>query len=424
MNGRRFASCVAGLTLAAMHAAPAAGQTGGLAAALAELELGGLLDLSYMHPDGPDTWADGGLAKLSYGNGQSNSNLFNLNQAALSVRGRLNWDWSASLTAKYSERQNNPIDISEALLLFRPVSTSPWRFASRLGAFMPPISFENTGVAWTSPYTLSYSAINSWVGEELKVFGGESQLGYQWRNGDRLGGFAAVFCNNDTAGALLAWRGWSLDNYVATLGDSYALPLATGLGDIFPKQAANTVPFAEVDGRPGFYAGISGERQETLKLRAMYYDNLGNTSQVRNGQYAWHTRFGSLGFKLELPWQTELIGQSMLGQTLMGAPVGSLYPIDTSFWAGSLLLSKKIADHRLSIRFDGFGASDHDLLPQDPHRENGTAWTVNYNYTFYGRHQINLEMSSIDSDRLSRLKIDQAAQQTQTLWQVAYRLFF
>ena len=389
-----------------------------------EFEFRGILDLRYMHPDGAGNWTTGNLGKLSYGNGQANSNLFSLNQAALLIRSRFDWSWSGSLTAKYSDRQENPLDISEAIILFKPVSTSPLRFSGRLGAFFPPVSMENSGVAWTSPYTLSSSAINSWVGEELKVFGGEAQLNYQTDSGDRIGVFAAGFGNNDTAGVLLAWRGWSLDDYSATINDSFPITPEVAQSGLFPKQAASTRPFAEIDGRPGFYAGVSLERPESGKLRAIYYDNRGNPGIVKNGQYAWHTRFASLSLKMDLAWETELIAQGMLGNTQMGNVIGGQYTVDTSFRAESVLLSKKLGIHRLSVRYDNFGTSENDYLPQDPNSESGDAWTCNYNISLPGQQQINFEVSSIDSNRASRQILGQTARQTQTLWQVAYRWFF
>ncbi|WP_347986405.1 hypothetical protein [Methylomonas sp. AM2-LC] len=388
-----------------------------------EMTWHGLLDLSYMHPEGPTNWLDNGLGKLSVNNAQSGSNIFNLNQATLLLQARLGWSWSSSVTAKYSGRQDIPVDISEALLLFRPVSTTASQFSARMGAFLPPVSMENTGVGWTSPYTLSSSTINSWAGEELKVFGGEAQYQYRFNNGDRIGVFASGFGNNDTAGVLLAWRGWALDNYTATLNDSFALP-ATGIGGFFPKQAAQTRPFVEVDNRPGFYTGISIERPGFAKFRAMYYDNRGNPSMVKNGQYAWHTRFGNMGLKMDLPWDTEFIGQAMLGETQMGNFINNQYAVDTSFWSGSILFSKKLDNQRFTVRYERFATSGFDYLPQDPNGENGQAWICNYNIIFLEQHQFNLEFSTIDSVHASRLKLGQLATQNEQLWQVAYRLFF
>src|SRR5258705_9405197 len=59
--------------------------------------------------------------------------------------------------------------------LYRPVSTSAFRWSIKAGAFFPPISLENTEIGWTSPWTLTPSAINAWVGEELRTIGLEGR---------------------------------------------------------------------------------------------------------------------------------------------------------------------------------------------------------------------------------------------------------
>ncbi len=381
--------------------------------------LRGLLDLRYLDTGGQAAALNGGLGKFRY----SGERVL-VNQAALVAQARLNWDWSASVTGKYAYAQDNPIDFSEALLQYRPVGDSAWRLSGRFGAFLPPVSLENSGLAWSSPYTLSNSAINSWIGEEVKVFGSELQLNYQFAPGNKIGLFAAGFGNNDTAGVLLAWRGWDLSDYVAGFGDSYQVPKSVNIAGLFPKQAAQTQPFSEVDNQPGYYVGFNIESSQRLKLRGMFYDNRGNPSVSRMGQYSWHTRFGNLGLKLQLPWNFELIGESLLGETQMGAERGGLFAVDTTFWAESLLLSWAYRQHRLSVRYDDFGASGHDYLPQDPTSETGHAVTCNYNFTFAEHHQLNLEFSQIDSQRASRAELGLTPGQNQTLWQIAYRFFF
>ncbi|NOT13913.1 MAG: hypothetical protein HOP23_19195 [Methylococcaceae bacterium] len=339
------------------------------------------------------------------------------------LQGRL-WDWSGTATVKYAHGQENPVDLTEAFLQYRPVSTIPWRLGARIGMFFPPISLENTGIAWSSPYTLTSSAINSWVGEELKTFGGEAHLTHQLENGDRLGVFAAGLANNDTAGALLTWRGWSLHDYESTLHDSYPLPEGIGIQNVFRRQATLTRPYVEVDGRPGYYTGFSAERPDLFKFRGLYYDNRGNPDIVEKGQYAWHTYFWSLGFKAELPWDLTVIGQGMTGRTSMGRLRDEKRPFDVGYWASSILLSKAFGVHRVSLRYDQFGTDENDRLPQDDNREHGYGFTANYNLTIAKHHQFNFEVNHINKDRSARAKLGQATNQEETLWQIAYRIFF
>lgn len=397
-----------------------------------DFKVHGLADFRYIHTDGTESWIDQGLGKFRY-DGDGND-LFRVNEADLVLQTRFNWAWTGMITAKYAPRQKTPVDISEALLTFRPVSTTPWRLTARLGAFMPPISLENTGTAWSSPYTLTSSAINSWVGEELKTFGAEAQISYQFANSNKINMFGAGFGNNDTAGTLIAWRGWALHDYEATLNDRLPLSTRGNIFELFPRQALQTQPFVEVDNRPGYYAGFSLERPELIKFRALYYDNRARTDTVYHGQYGWHTRFWSLGTKIDLPWEVSLIGQGILGRTQMGKSVGNLFPVNTGFWAESILLSKAIGAHRFSIRHDRFGADESNLLPprfktdedygDAANIEQGYAWTLNYNVTLAKYHQLNAEVSTLYSDRKARLLLDQPTGQTETLWQLSYRLIF
>jgi len=388
---------------------------------LFDTSLHGLLDLRYQYSAARPGEAENGLGKFRVG---GHGNRFRANEAALTLQSSLGWDWSGILTVKYANKQYNPLDLSEAFLSYRPVSTSAWQFNARLGMFFPPISLENTGTAWSSPYTLSSSAINSWVGEELKTFGGELRVNYQSKIGHRLGLFAAGLANNDTTGLQLAWRGWSLSDYESTLNDRLRLPNNIGIQANFPKQAALSRPFVEVDGKPGYYAGFSAERSNLYSVRALYYDNRANPAAISNGQYGWHTRFYSIGLKAELPWSMTLISQGLSGRTTMGARLDTLFPVDVRFWATSVLLSKSLNKHRISLRYDRFGTNEWDFLPQDNNREQGYAWTANYNLTLAQRHQLNFEVSQINSDRPARLNIGQSPHQEETLWQIAYRLFF
>lgn len=354
-----------------------------------------------------------------------NQNLFRVNETALTLQGRISWDWTASITAKYARAAKNPVDISEAILLFKPVSISPWRFKAKLGSFFAPISLENIGTAWTSPYTLTSSAINSWVGEELKTFGGEATLGYHFENGDHIDIFGAGFGNNDTTGTLLAFRGWRMHDYEATVLDGIQLPNQLHIQHIFTKQAMTTQPFVEVDGRAGYYAGLNFDSQDVLKFRALYYDNMASPTIIQNGQYGWHTRFISEGLKVNFPFEFIFIEQSMLGNTQMGGLVGNHAAVDVNFWAHSFLLSKKFFDgYRLSVRYDLFGTHKNDELIQNPNESSGGAWTINYNLTFLKHHQLNLEVTTTTSNVAARALQNLPLSQNETLWQVGYRFFF
>ncbi len=384
----------------------------------------GLVDLRYMYSQGRQSWLDDDLGKFRFGGQDNGRDYARLNEAALSLHARWGWIWSATATLKAAAAQFRDIDLTEGVVRLQPAPHGLLSFSARAGFFFPPVSMENTGTAWSSPYTLTASAINSWIGEEVRIFGTEAQVGYRSANGDRLTLFGAGFANNDTVGALIGFRGWAMHDYKATLGDRLPLPIRTGLQTSFPQQAALTAPFVEVDGRPGYYVGVSLERPGTTKLRALYYDNQARPTAIEAGQYAWHTRFWSAGVQLFLPWDSLLIAQWLHGRTQMGETIANRTAVDVTLWAYSLLLSKSLHTHRWSIRIDRFGTDEHDFLPAQDNRESGFAITGNYNYTWSQRHQFNIEVTHISSDRPGRRLTGKLPEQEETLWQVAYRLFF
>src|SRR5262249_47676589 len=77
-----------------------------------------------------------------------------------------------------------------------------WRF--RAGEFFLPTSRENTDPLWTSPYTITWSAINTWMGQEIRPIGADLQFSPNLYA--TLG--ATAFRGNDTMGGLPAARGW------------------------------------------------------------------------------------------------------------------------------------------------------------------------------------------------------------------------
>ena len=89
----------------------------------------------------------------------------------------------------------------------------------------PPTSRENVDPLWQSPYTLTLSALNSWIGEEVRP------VGPRRRGAARRGrplplraGRAWLFGGADTAGALLAWRGWAMGTRLSVVGETLPLP--------------------------------------------------------------------------------------------------------------------------------------------------------------------------------------------------------
>jgi hypothetical protein len=65
------------------------------------------------------------------------------------------------------------LDVTEVYLDWKPFPKNGWRWRTKFGAFYPPVSLENRAAGWASGYSLSSSAINTWLGEEFRTIGAE-----------------------------------------------------------------------------------------------------------------------------------------------------------------------------------------------------------------------------------------------------------
>src|SRR5204863_8816924 len=75
------------------------------------------------------------------------------------------------------------------------------------GAFFLPTSRENIDALWATPYTITPSALNSWLGEELRPIGVDVSYRHRTAKAGTFSGGATLFGGNDTFGELLIGRG-------------------------------------------------------------------------------------------------------------------------------------------------------------------------------------------------------------------------
>src|SRR5581483_7824216 len=116
------------------------------------------------------SWLNGGLSKFRYGGGATARFAEAVAQGDLSVTN----DLHIIAVVRAEPEQRSGIDALEAYATWHtPADGNGVSWSVKAGAFFPTISLENDDLGWTSPYTLTPSAINSWIGEELRTIGGE-----------------------------------------------------------------------------------------------------------------------------------------------------------------------------------------------------------------------------------------------------------
>jgi hypothetical protein len=414
----------------ALHAAVLT-LTVGLCAGAAQAQSGlfgrdtlhGLADVRVSAADGETGWLDGGFGKTQASGGGGDFKVKpRLAEAALEWKPRLNFAVSGVVTAELQPQTRPRLDVGEAYLKLRAPPNPVGRFSARAGLMYPPVSMEHDGVAWTTPDMLSASALNSWIGEEVKVIGAEAT--FERAFGDHeLSATAAVFGWNDTSGTLLTFRGWALQGIKTSLDTGFELPPLSAF--MATKQSRETDPVLELDHRAGYYGRLEWRPPAPVSVNALYYDNAGDRIAVDGEkQWAWETRFLDLGLRWDVDERTKVLAQAMNGETLMGYRMASGHWVDMGFHAAYLLVARSYGEHALSGRVDWFETNDRTFREVDNNDEEGWALTGAWRHRLAPWADVITEVQHVSSKRPSRALAREAAKQDQTVLQTALRLSF
>jgi hypothetical protein len=401
--------------------------SGGAAAedGLPTLDVRGLIDARLAVTEPTLGWEWRGLGKTRYG-GEPDV-IARIAEASLILQPKITWDLSGFVHLTTNSNQKNAVDVVEAFLSYKPAPTGQFGVRAKAGAFFPPVSLENTGLAWTSPFTISSSAINSWVGEELRSVGAEVTAFVQGEDmtASLIG---SGFMFNDPAGTLLAWRGWAVHDREAGLFERLAVPNVRIIrpGARLQRQAPYIEPFKELDDRMAYYVGTRIEHADWGEVRLLYSENPGDDRELTNGQWPWRTSYLSLGLKTELPGDVTLIAQAMDGKTTVVTVPGALSPVvKTGYSSAFVLLSKPWDKHRVSARIEYFETKDKDVLFPDNNNEWGNALTLAYVFRPADNQRLTLEYLRIHSTRPERtLSFGLPRTQDENQLQASYRFFF
>lgn len=349
------------------------------------------LDLRAVTSDAATSVLDNGYGPTRFSEGQSGLQLGRLRLALDAPIGEV---WRLHLDASaWGSAYGSPVGLTEAYLQFRPYPRNFLRVRVKAGAFHAPVSLENSAGGWASPYTLSYSALNSWLAEELRTIGVETKvdwLGTRTGLPFDIGAVGGVFGWNEGAGAALADRGFIFDDRQTPLFDS--------VGKLEGPTGERIAPFRQIDGRAGYYGGMDLEYPGRLVITALRYDNRADpsASDPVAHVFAWHTSFNSAGARLEYGAGWTLIAQWLAGQTEI-APAGS--PHKWPFNARYALLSKRFGRHMLSARYDQFEVDSWNVEPDG--QQNGHAWTVAYVFDPGESWTVTLEWLQVTSSSYS-----------------------
>jgi hypothetical protein len=398
-----------------------------------KVTLGGVAEVRYAHTDDVVSWLDGGLGKTRYGalDGHA-ANLLTVPMVSLLVDA----EYLETLTAHFQiDLDTEPdaaldrgrVGLVEGYLGYRNDLSNTLRLRLRGGLFYPPISLENGGPAWTPTYTITPSAVNAWVGEEVRAAGVEGRLGVVsgenelWLTGSAFGW-------NDPTGTLLLWRGWALHDRQTLTGEKLPLPQLSsiGPGGLFDHQPYWDAPIREIDGRLGYYAGAGARLAGRLELDGIHFDNRGDPSAFDGHQYGWATDFWNWGARLRLPHRVEVLGQYMSGDTAMGVMPDGTIMGKAGFEAWYVLGTIFHDPVRFSVRYDDFYTEDRDIfVAVDDNNEDGHAWTAAVMVKAAGEHVLLMgEWLRVDSERPFRADLGLPTRASEDVVQLGVRFAF
>lgn len=413
----KFQSAVAAAILSLMGAGPCRAQVDLVGADTVH----GWVDLGGRAASGETSWTRGGFGKLQAGGGSNVAET----DAVVDWRPRLSDTLQFDLAGQYNSDAQSALGLTETFLRWKPVPTSSVSYAVRLGRFFPPISLENDGLGWTPTRTLTPSAIDTWVGEELLVTGAE--LSVRTRLADHgLGLTAGLFQGADAAGSLLAYRGWALHDLVTGGNQALHLPDTPGAGyeAVFVKQARLTRPGVEVDGRSGYYLRGDWRPPAPVAFNLVYFYNPANPTIVDRGQYGWTTRLMGGGLVYAPTPADEVLSQYLWGSTKMGAvfPDGR-HPADMVFDSAYILYSHRLDDgERLTVRGDYFATRDNSYLHLYDNGEHGYAATAAWIRPWSDHLRSALEVVGVASRRGARDTVAEPEYQSQAQVRLSLRV--
>lgn len=306
------------------------------------------------------SWLDGGYGRFDVGpdvNGQRDTRFRSTAQIGA--------DWSPNhwlLVHAYAVARAEPSNAGgkRAGIAEAYVELHGEKWHVRAGEFFLPTSRENTDPLWNSPYTLTYSALNTWMGEEVRPIG----VDVQYAPNFYVTAGATVFRGNDTMGTLLAGRGWTFGDRIAVYDER--------VPSVLPKL---TKPIGrDLDDENGYAARLRLQIPERALVQFTHLDNRAPLLPLVRGEEPWATKFDVVGAQIGLTTPTTVAAEWMRGKTLLNYGLG-IFTMD--FDTAYLLVSRKMGHERVTARVERFSTRDADFPNDDPFaREDGHAYTI------------------------------------------------
>ncbi|HVU31501.1 MAG TPA: hypothetical protein VHE36_13975, partial [Sphingomicrobium sp.] len=381
-------------------------------------------DMRFVAVGGEKSWIDGGFGKLRSGSDGDFHLEPQLGNASLVWKPQFTWSLGATVVGSVEGGQHTDAGIRQAFLEFRSMrSESGTSLTARGGLMWPPVSLEHEGADWHVADSITPSAINSWIGEEVRPLALEATIALAPR-GQRLRATAAIFAANDTSGTLLTFRGWALHDRATLAFNSWPLPPMDGpMGGI---QAPFTHPLIDLHhgfaSRPGYYAKLAWQPPAPVRFELFHYDNRANPQEANDeSEWGWRTRFDNVGLAANLGRGAELRAQALSGRTRMGYSNGGARWVDNRFRSAFLLATRPVGPLLVAVRGEAFDTRNEGSLVGEDYDETG--WSAMISAKHEWEHVTALlELIHVSSRREDREDVALDPRQAQTQIQAELRM--
>jgi hypothetical protein len=379
-------------------------------------------DVRLVAVDGEKSWVNGGFGKLRSGSDGDLRVQPQLGNISLVWKPQFSWSFGAVVVGSLQGGQRTEAGVSQAYLAFRPMRSNKLAFSARAGLMWPPVSLEHEGADWHVKDSITPSAINSWIAEEVRPVAVEAMLAADL-GAHKLRATAALMAANDTAGTLLTFRGWALHDRTTLAFQRDSLP---PLGELTGYQAPDTHPLLDVHTgfarHPGYYAKLAWQLPVPFRVELFRYDNRANPQNVNAApEWGWHTSFDHLGLITDLGSGTELKMQAMSGRTRMGyrEPVDRW--VDERFRSAYLMIARPFGQVGVTLRADAFDTRNRGSLWQDEYDEHGWAGMIAAKREWRPLTGL-VELVHVWSNSPARENVGEKARQPQTQLQAEVRM--
>jgi hypothetical protein len=414
-----------GCALAALCASPASAESSLDLLSANTFEITG--DLWLAAVDGEKSWVDEGFGRLRSGGTRGHDVRVSpqLGNANLIWQPQFTWSLSGTIVGSVQGGQRTEAGLSEAYLTFRPMRGSTLAFSARAGLMWPPISLEHEGADWHVRDSITPSAINSWIGEEVRPVAIEPTLAANIGE-HKLRVTLAVMAANDTSATLLTFRGWALHDRTTLAFRRQPLPPFDDENQGY--QAPFTHPLIDVPGgfavRPGYYAKLAWQPPVPVRIELFRYDNRADPDAYNDElEWGWRTRFNQAAAVAELGSGTVLKIQALGGSTRMGDPdpSGGRRWVDARFRSAFALITRPFGAFGLAARVEAFGVHNRGTWWDDEYDDKGWSAMI-AGKREWGRFTGLLELLHVSSDNGAREQLDLRPHQRQTQLQAEVRM--